>query len=386
MPAHPRPSLERPRRKPLAFISAFSVCIYVGCNFLISPDVPEFRCASLDPSACPPSMTCDLDVGRCLPRVAPGSDGSSVASRDNPGALNDAGVATPAAPSVRTDASSTQLPNRGGPLGAACRVHDDCASFLCGTSTILTVAVTKGTGPVCTTPCCTSEECPAAFVCVHGAGGGNYCVDARTAQRLAITSGSNPGKPGGTTCTSDAECRSGLCTGSPKRCEDTCCSPGDCAEGSLCRIRDPDGRPTLGGWECTNPPTPTADYTGVSFACDPSKPPSCYTGKSACIDLVCRIGCSNSQSCVDRLKKETASCVYGAISSDFVRFCRLRTGTGKINAGEKCKSDTECASEYCDVETRTCANTCARDRDCNATEVCLPSAIGTPNLRCVPRP
>jgi len=341
-----------------------------GCSVIVSGDVPEFACASESLSACPTGLRCDLTTNRCVstaPDTGPSDDGM-VPEEDAGEDVRDSG------PDVKIDAGPLEL-------GGACRVNGDCRSRLCGTSTILTTTITQGPGPICTTPCCVSSECPSAFVCFNGGTGGGYCVPAQLAQRTPPTSG---GKQPGATCVNDSECRSGLCTGTPKRCLDTCCTATNCTAPTTCRLKSVGAPgPAHDVWVCA-PPEPTGTKQPGEQCTDTTE---CST--DTCIGVaasrICRPPCSNTASCRTVPGFEAGHCLYGSSGSDFFKFCFSGTTNSDSPAGATCNDDSTCQSDYCDAELKKCANVCGRDADCAPGEACRPSGVGTPYLRCVPK-
>lgn len=338
-----------------------------GCSIIVSGDVPDFKCASTDPSACPSGLTCDLASGQCVSDEA-GVEPVEAGEEDAPDTdVRDAGGEAEA---------SGPLPN-----GSKCRVDGECKSRLCGSSTVLTTEIVKTTGPICTTPCCTSSECAPSFVCFNGGTGGGYCVPAALAQRPTTLGGVAPGA----TCNTNADCRSGICTGTPKRCLDTCCTQSECSGGTTCRLKSVSAPgPAHDIWVCAPAETGATGAPGDTCA------DSTACASDNCIGIgssrICRPPCSNSASCKTVAGFAMGHCLYGSSGSDQFRFCFSGTVNSRSAAGVGCTDDSTCQSDYCDAELKKCANVCARDQDCAANESCRPSAVNTPYLRCVPRP
>ncbi len=340
-----------------------------GCSLIVAGDVPQFQCIGADPSACPNGLSCDTVKHVCV----------------SGGALLDVTEETdldaPDQPDVK-DAGKDADADAGGPvdLGQKCRVDADCKSRMCGSSTTLTTSITQTTGPICTMPCCNSLDCPGAFVCFNGGTGGGYCVPATLAGRTPPATG---GSKGGVTCVANGDCRSGLCTGTPKTCLDTCCTQGECGGTSTCRLSPVAiGGPTR--WVCAaaNPGATKlpSDSCGDSTEC----------ASDNCIGIgasrICRPPCSNSASCKAVSGFSMGHCLYGTAGSDTFKFCFSGTVSSRSAAGVGCTDDSTCQSDYCDAELKKCANVCAKDSDCGGSEACRPSAVNTPYLRCVPKP
>ncbi len=351
-------------RRLVRLVAGAAVLALVGCSLVVSSEVGEFRCSGTAPSSCPSGTTCDPVARRCVSDA--GAIPVEAGDEDADGDAGDAG-----------DGGPTLLE-----LGSQCRLNADCRSKLCGTSTILTTTITGVPGPICTTPCCTSTECSAGFVCFNGGTGGGYCVPSALAQRTPPATG---GKGPGATCAAHGDCRSGLCTGSPKRCLDTCCEERECGGDTVCRVKAVGiPGPTHEVWVCALPEASAVKDAGET--CTDSN--ECTA--SACIGFqpqTCRPPCSNTASCRAVAGFELGHCLYGPSSADVIKFCAATTFDTRAATGAPCPGGTnaECQSDYCDGELKKCANVCARDRDCAASEACRPSAVNTPFLRCVPK-
>jgi hypothetical protein len=342
-----------------------------GCSLIVSGDVPDFKCAGTSTSACPSGLVCDVTSGRCVSDagVEPIDAGEEDAPVDE---------------DVRDAAKEADAT---GPLdiGAKCRVDNECKSRLCGTSTILTTTITSSTGPICTTPCCTSVDCTAGNVCFNGGTGGGYCVPATLASRTPPASG---GKSGGSTCTVNTDCRSGLCDkpdAGSARCFDTCCSASECG-GGTCRVKTASAPgPTHDVWVCAVPESGATKVPGDQCV------DSTDCASDACIGIagpsrICRPPCSNSASCKAIPGFAAGHCLYGSSGSDYFKFCFSGTIGSRSAAGVACVDDSTCQSDYCDGELKKCLNVCGKDSDCASNEACRPSAANTPYLRCVPKP
>ncbi len=339
-------------------IAAFGVAILVvGCQVIVGSDVPEVRCGSADPSACPTGLTCDLALGRCVTADALDVEVPDV---DGDAAVGDA----------RADQDGGLLP-----LGSPCRVDGECATTLCGTNAMLTPPITSAgaTGPVCTKTCCTSADCDLGFVCFGAGTGGNYCIAGTKLGRATMGS-----KSPGASCASGTECRSGACEN--MRCLDTCCADGACTNGTVCRIVAIDAGVTHDTWACAAP-TGTKD-AGSKCANNPE----CRS--NACVPTAngdCRTPCCGRQSCTSA-GFPNHQCFPLLSSGDYFWSCyELVGGSSKAN-GEACQGDVECASRLCDAELKQCAEPCCIDRDCPSTQVCRPASTGPAFLRCVNKP
>lgn len=330
----------------------------VGCQAIVSSDVPDFRCVSADPSACPPGFSCDLTTQTCVAGLVEAGE----VPDDDGGDGADDGAASLAA------------------LGESCRVDSECQSGLCGTSTILTTTIVPaGQLPICTRTCCTSGDCPSGFVCFGAATGGNYCVPK---DRAGATPPPTGGSPPGASCTQDNQCRSGRCEimGSlGMRCLDTCCLGGNCTSGTVCRITSfATPAPARIAWGCGQPvgdAGPGATCTSTSDC----RNDNCI---GAGLDRRCRPSCCNTASCASE-GFTGGVCAYTFFGADHWKSCLTAATAGTKVVGQSCMTDSECATRYCDGELKRCANVCCRDADCPGNERCAPSAVGIPFLRCV---
>jgi hypothetical protein len=339
-----------------AAAAAFVALAVFGCQAIIGGDPPAFTCASADPSACPDGMTCDLGAGRCVGATDAGDEETTdLPDADASAVLRDARADQDAGPAR---------------MGTPCRVDGDCASKLCGTSAMLTPAITQSDGPLCTKPCCTSADCDTGFVCFGAGTGGNYCVPPQKLSRAA------PGaKSPGASCATNGECRSGRCEGS--RCLDTCCSNANCAAPTTCRLATVNAGVARESWNCALPPGPL----DAGQSCTDQA----QCSSNACLPSVgaCRTSCCGKASC-EAAGFAGSACIYGlsVATNDRFKFCG---NFGGAAAGQPCQTDPQCKSQVCDTELRTCIEPCCLDSDCLANQACRPAATGNPFLRCIAR-
>lgn len=349
-------------KRRAAFATVLAAASLFACSLIVPADLPDVKCASADPSACPSGMACDLGSGRCV-RGAISNDGPGDPDAEPPdGGDDEGGDANPGLAS----------------LGENCVVDGDCDSDLCGTSTILTTSIISGTSkPICTSTCCTSNDCPSTFVCFSGGTGGSYCVPASKVGRAPPASG---GKAAGATCNGqNSDCRSGLCEGG--RCLDTCCLAGDCAAGSTCRVKEiTTPTPSHFVWACAVPNDGGINSSPTSTCIQQSecKNDNCVGFQpKRCTPSCCTAAHCSQQSFTGYI------CRYGnTTGNDQLKFCTQAISGGAI--GTTCGFDTDCTSGFCDPELRKCAQICCTDDDCASRQSCKPSKSGTPWLRCVP--
>jgi hypothetical protein len=350
-------------RRGLAIAAAGVVCL-VGCQLIVSSDVPEFHCTTEDPSGCPTGLVCDLSAQLCVTSVSPIDGGAEGGPED--GDATDAG---------KRDADSGPLRAN---VGEKCAARDCKAGLICGTSTILTTAIVPTSADaICTATCCTSRDCPTDFICFSTGTGGNYCVSAAVAMRSA-TGPKTPGE----VCDGGTECRSGLCDNG--RCLDSCCSEADCSPGTTCRVKSvavpPPSHET---WACAPPGTGATTEIGNSCS---GAVPKCKNDNCSGFPLKCRPPCCSASSCGTE-GPNFGVCAYGTFlaSNSDTKWCfdKLDSGT---SLGTTCSGDVDCNSRLCDPETKKCAAACCRDSDCPPEWACRPSPSGRPLLRCVEAP
>jgi hypothetical protein len=342
----------------------------VGCEALVSGQLGDVDCqaeGSYGPPACPDGYACQGGVCvRSTLGLTCGADGDCSLGE----ICLDPGVWSPAA--------SGSAPDAGMGLDA-------------GSGAILDGGIVPWPPGQkrCSRTCCTSDDCGAnrQFVCTLApASGGSFC-------RAGAELGRAPGGAGEpmTVCTTDAECRSGLCL--VERCADTCCSDTSCASGAqgvgACRF----GRPVMGepaGFWCS---PPVADG-GLSYALC-SADTDCVTGLCGPLGIStqgrCLPPCCASRDC-DPMGEQEVQCVT---VSPGVRVCGAVGGTvgastEGVATGVACTADSDCRSGICADHRghKVCSDTCCMDTSCgdDASLVCRPVNIAVGwALRCEPR-
>ncbi len=246
-----------------------------GCELVVSDALPSFTCVPDAADTCPTGSVCIPSTHQCVARTGtcvPGAAGGCPAGMrcdaqtlrctkegagpedaadDQDALLAMTSDSAPDSPNVQnTDAPTEDAPTTSdaSPLDAtaddanacrgitcSCRGGGDCDSGICAGQVTLPAALYTAIGTsICTQPCCTSADCPGGTVCFGTGGGGNYCI----APHWIGRSGEMGEGPGGTSCTGDSDCRSGLC--SMSTCADTCCSTAqeasECASSTVCRF------------------------------------------------------------------------------------------------------------------------------------------------------
>jgi len=246
----------------------------------------------------------------------------------------------------------------------ACNHASDCASGVCALSETVGPALYQAAGNTsfCTRPCCNSVDCDAGTVCFASGVGGNYCVDPAWLGR-ASTLGTGMA---GSTCTSNAQCRAGLCAS--ERCADTCCSfqstNAECAQGSQC---------AFGGF-----PGAVSLDTHFTALCGP--PGGASTGGAPCNDSnQCAGGLCYPSSpqdyCVEPCGSSTecatgSGCQLDFQDSDMYFACFPWPGTDAEDTS--CSSDMQCLGGWC--QENLCTNVCFTDASCVSGWRCTPQA------------
>jgi hypothetical protein len=310
-----------------------------GCELLVGDNPPSVMCESVTGS-CPAGMICNLATNQCeYPPDAVNVPDTSMAE-----------VTPEAQPDTSDVVDVTQEPMACRSLGCTCSGAVDCDSNICADA----ITVTSGLyGEVnhgfCIQPCCTSTDCPGGFVCFATAAGGNYCIQPSLVGRT--TPG---GAIGGTTCSADSDCRSGLCA---TTCQDTCCSmfdSGECASGSACRYGAFPGRSidTHYASHCT---TPGGTAGNGSFCSNDGTCKSDFCDGNFCADACRNTADCGSGNCCDYAFDST----NGVIATCF-------SASGSSPLGTACTSDTTCGTAFCDPTSKQCTDVCYTDSDCSS--------------------
>jgi hypothetical protein len=319
-----------------------------------------------------------------IPNVVDGpGSGAAVPSTASSSSLGDAGHA-PAPGQGSVDAGMSGDASAGGtdtgadnamasPDGGVCpgifcpcNVDTDCTAteHVCAASTMVGPDVTQAAGgsSFCTQGCCTSADCPAGAVCFASGQGGQYCVRAQWLSRTTNAASA----PGGSACSNDSDCRSGLCAGS--QCADTCCSMAssaeECANGTTCVFGTFPGR----DFDTHFAPHCGAGGGQYSAGADCSSNADCesnycypFSTPTYCVDP-CRTpgDCGSHLAC--QLDWQTSDGVYAA--------CFPFESGGE--QGASCNTDDQCAGDYC--VSGQCSGVCFTDADCTV-----------PGWRCSPQ-
>jgi len=312
-----------------------------GCELLVGDTPPTVTCEADD--GCPAGMVCNLATHSCV------YPGDAIGPPDV--TTNDVTSEQPASEAGDVATDPTSEPTSCRSLGCTCAGDLDCDSQICADQLTVTAGLYNEVGHgFCIQPCCTSSDCPSGFVCFGTGAGGNYCIDPSLVGRSA------PGSMmGGSTCSSDGECRSGLCAGT---CQDTCCSmyaSGECA--NSCRYgafpgRDIDTHFTA---HCTSSGGMTQNGN------------SCGNDGECLSDLCylytfefCAGACQSSADC-----GLGGYCDWALDSSDDL-FAACFAGTGPTGLGGSCTKDANCATALCDPTSKQCTDVCYSNSACSS--------------------
>jgi hypothetical protein len=377
-----------------------------GCEIAIGSEVPIFECVGgvatcpgnqvCDPNShqcipscvvagCSPGLQCDWKAGLCSSPSATDGDDGTVSADGNAdatlaevgpgegaswsdgayGDVNDASEAGEAAWPVDAGGDSAC---RG--LMCPCTDGASCDSGICADSLTVTSALYAAAGNqnFCTTPCCTSTDCPFGTVCFASAAGGNYCVNPAWLLRSTM-----PGNVmGGGTCVMGFDCRSGLCSGSDGGygvCLDTCCATSprtvttnECATNTTCRFGMFPGAVEFDrGY---------AAFCGRAFgpagpnAAPCMSPYQCMSG--LCDYAYCENACRSTADCTAYGQSCTYSNPPAPNGSAVIAVCSAAPGAlpGAGVEGSWCTSNANCQSQFCDATSHQCTDVCFTDADC----------------------
>jgi hypothetical protein len=344
---------------------------------------------------CPPSETCVPKTGQCISAAAVCVPCST---SNTPGCCGGTNVCDPGTqqcvPPGTTDA------------GSSCSGDLACSTGICSDPAELgpTPGITT-----CTSPCCTSGDCPADAICWGAGTGGNYCIPGSAVGRTSI--GTNAP---GASCSRASDCRSGVC-GSSGKCEDTCCgdstsgSTEACTNGTTCTVTSFANNTTF-ACVTTTGTTPPNSHCSSNADCASGYCAN-YCGNTSCTDVVslCAQPCCSSKQCGqyqgnqfvcndDYYPPLTATSSTPPPGSPVVGVCDAVQQTASLTSppptgqvGDTCQSSTDCYSNLCTITSGTtgyCSDVCCVDSDCAKTGyVCRPTQQGSGTyLRCIPDP
>jgi hypothetical protein len=311
-----------------------------------------------------------------VPDVRPADDGGTTED----GRPRDTG---PSEMPDATDDAPVVMPDTGRPPDAACTGilcpcsnNGSCASDVCAQAETIGNDVFGKVGAFCTQGCCTSVDCPAGLVCYAPGTGGQYCVEPSWIGR-GMPSTTNT--LGGVSCTSNSDCRSGLCAGST--CADTCCSfastAAECNAPALCVFGAFPGQSGV-----------DSHYAAHCGASGPDAYGSPCTYDTDCQGGLCYQsggGGNCTQPC--RSQSECGQgngCQLDERGNDVYAACfPLVMGQGSGALGDSCSNDNACSSFYCGA-TGQCSSVCFADSDCSAVSswrcTTLPASVASGSI------
>jgi hypothetical protein len=383
-----------------------------GCEFVVSDAIPSFTCVPGAAANCPtgevcvPSThVCVSQAGTCTPGAATGcaagmhcndqtlrctgspasqdAAGDGMAMETFPDSSGDTTVSTPDGRSADASGDAADgslldaLPNDSGSCGrgvtCGCTGPADCDSGVCADTLTATTALSNELNGMsfCTQPCCTSTDCPGTTVCFGTGGGGNYCVNPSWIGRTGAPAS---GAMGGAMCTSNGQCRSGVCDMTSGQCADTCCSTtnqgSECAAGTICRYAAFPGNSFDTHQTAWCGPQIGSSAAGATCVVDAS----CQSGKCATTFTPhCEAVCRSSTDCVTAGQ----ACSYGLgptlpANKDIVAGCV--SVTGNVANGGGCTTNSDCLSAFCD-NLGKCRDVCATEGDCKGGLHCKPVVV-----------
>jgi hypothetical protein len=368
-----------------------------GCEVIVGRDLPAFACTPGDETACAVGQVCspagvcvascpatpceqgtvcETATHLCVPTGGLPEGGREGGASDGPSPGDSPGGRDALVGDANVD-NTTDSPSGPADVGDPCPRPDMCrADLVCGTDAVLGDAV-RSTGPLCTKPCCKSEDCAAGFVCYGPGTGGTYCVRPELLQRKSA----NGASKGGTSCTRGESCRSGVCLGPATNmvCADTCCSDADCAAPSLCRRTLVEGHNVFA---CGIPP---AGATGNDTSCIGSV--DCNSGVCVVVGAFayCKPHACGKTACLAQRPPSsgygTSAYLQTAGAPEYLGLCLHNAENpggppGTASVGTTCTDGTDCLTAFCDPGSKKCTDVCCVDNDCSmyAGTQCRPSS------------
>lgn len=295
-----------------------------------------------DQDCAPPATICNLTTGAC-----------------DPGCIS---TGCPSGQTCNQTTGRCQMGNPTGnlPLNSACVADPDCQSGVC-------MDFGQGIGAVCVQACGSHGDCPASFTC-YDHFGAKLCVSSQ------LFSGATFATPTGGACTAGGECNSNFCPNNT--CTSLCSEDSDCggaachwyeftADQYIAACNGPSGAGTNGG-ACT---TEADCRSGVCYG---SGICGDLCGSTA--------DCPNGNICAPVNYSVCVVDVGFACllwQPNFVKACVQSTHGADPN-GTACAdmNGSNCRDGFCNNATNQCTGVCSRNADCPTGMVCGVEVLG----------
>ena len=297
--------------------------------------------------------------------TADGPSGGGDADHDGSGSGSGSGGSSGSSSGGAGDGSVTPDASCNGGVLCPCANSQDCTSGVCAQSMDVgpTLFAAAGSNQFCTQACCTSIDCPAGTVCFASGEGGQYCVDPAWLGRTTPSSNAMH-VLGGSACSTNSDCRSGLCAGSS--CADTCCSlassGSECQSPASCVFGNFPGKQGID--------THFAPHCGAT---GPQPYGTLCTSNTDCQGGLC-FQSGGSGNCTNPCRGQaecgnSAVCNFYEQGGDVYAACfPFAMGQGTGNLGATCSMDIQCLGYYCNTGSQggQCTGPCFTDSDCAA--------------------
>lgn len=315
-------------------------------------------------TGCDAGQRCDPTSGRCVPDGPPPCQTDAACDPPETICVGNQCIegcfATGCSGGERCDGDSGRcvVVRENLPVGEECTSSAECASGWCTEVT----TVWGSTGRFCTHFCCDGFDCPPATGCLYNLGT-KFCVPAWLFQGSATFSGAVNAP-----CSGANDCRDGVCNASAGRCEQACCTDGDCATG-YCALWQTGASytkfcdlPILNGWGPVGAPCQSYEecWSGLCMPWDDGT-------------AFCTGHCCSSRECPQGYRCNQIGTADFQGGYYFLNLCQP-AGPGTLPTGEPCDAGalpSDCDSGLC--VDGTCADICCDDGDCPTGLRCLPS-------------
>lgn len=340
-----------------------SVCENAAC-------VPGCGAAG-SPVVCGDATRCDTAHGRCVAIVDPPTACSQDTECDPPDEVCENNVCVPgcgqeggldcgSTPSETVCDPSTGkcvvAPPEGAALNESCTKDSDCASGTC-------FDFEGNIGKRCIEACGGASECPAAFTCydLHGA---KMCLSAELFNDATFTENT------GAFCESGLDCKSNFCPYAPGLCVDTCARNGDCGSSNDCRWIEHAANQYIAACVGTSAGLPGGTTCSSDADCQSGV---CYGSGRCGDLCRSTANCGSSEICapVDYSVCLSATTPCSRWAVNVVNACiRVDGSLGNKMVGAPCSSANECEDGFCETTLGICTGICTTDADCPAQFEC----------------